>query len=112
MIRGETVIVHRFTASGVDGLNNPVGEWADEHVDNVLVGPPNGANATDSTRPDGVEISMSLYFPRSYSGPSLRGCEVTVRGRRYTVVGDPQPLDGGITPTGWNMQVDVTGSEG
>ena len=35
-----------------------------------------------------------------------------VRGDRYKVVGDPQRVDGGLTPTAWNMLVEVFRSDG
>ena len=54
---------------------------------------------------------MSLYFPRSYQG-TLRDCKVVVRGIEYRVIGDPVALDGGLTPTSWNMQVNVCRDDG
>lgn len=62
-MRGETVIVLRRVQTGVDEGNNPVYENVQESVGNVLVGSPNGENATDSTRPDGIQIDANLYFP-------------------------------------------------
>ena len=111
-MRGETVIVLRRVQTGVDEGNNPVYENVQESVGTVLVGSPNGENATDSTRPYGIQIDANLYFPRDYTGEPLRGQSVIVRGAKYKVVGDPFPVDGGMTPTGWNMTVPVTRSDG
>ncbi len=107
MIRGETIVVQRSTRSEADEYGEPTTEWADESVDDVLVGPPSAQDAADAMQPQAVKASMSLYFPRAYAGGSLRGCRVIVRDVTYQVVGDPIRLDGGITPTKWNMQVDV-----
>ena len=111
-MRGETVIIKRRKQTGVDAGNNPVWEPAEESVDNVMVQSPNGSNASDSTRPDGITVDLTLQFPRTYAGGSLRGQTIAVRGIDYRVVGDPIPLDGGMTPTQWNMTVNVTRSEG
>ena len=110
-MRGERVIVLARKKAGVDAGNNPVWAPARIPVDNVLVGPPSGANA-GGTRPDGQTVSATLCFPRTYSGPALRNLDIEVRGAKFHVVGDPMPVDGGMKPTAWNMAVDVTRSEG
>lgn len=71
-MRGETVTVIRRVQTGVDEGNNPVYETKEEPVGNVLVGQPNGENADDSNRPDGIRIDAVLYFPRTYTGGPLR----------------------------------------
>ena len=114
-MRGETIIVRRRIQSGVDAGNNPVYKPIDEHVDDVLVQAPTGSNSSDSNRPDGITVDAVLQFPRTYDGRSLRGCTIIIRGDErhpYHVVGDPLPVDGGMTPTRWNMSVNVTRSEG
>ncbi|MGE8691839.1 hypothetical protein [Bifidobacterium bifidum] len=113
-MRGETVTVIRRVQIGVDAGNNPVFDEVLEDVSNVLVDSPQEANTEDVNRPHGIEADLTLRFPRSYVGGPLRGCEIIVRDseRPYTVVGDPLPLDGGLTPTMWNMSVPVTRSEG
>ena len=111
-MRGETVTVIRRVQTGINEGNNPVYETKEEPVENVLVGQPNGENADDSNRPDGIQIDATLYFPRTYAGGPLRGQTVIVRGSKYRVVGDPFPIDGGMTPTDWNMTVPVTRSDG
>lgn len=111
-MKGETITVMRRTQTGLDEGNNPVYEDVAEEVPNVLVGAPNGDNAGDSNRPDGIRIDANLYFPRDYKGDALRGQTIVVRGHPYKVVGDPFPVDGGMTPTEWNMTVPVTRSDG
>lgn len=113
-MKGETVTVSVRTQNGVDAGNNPIWEWADEDVENVLVGPPNGSNGPDSNRPDGVSVDLNLYFPRSWQFRSLRGAKVFVRDdpTPFFVVGDPMPVDGGMQPTAWNLVVPVSHTEG
>lgn len=110
-MRGERVIVLDRKKAGVDAGNNPV--WAHDRipVDNVLVSPGSGSNA-GGTRPDGQTVAATLCFPRTYAGPPLRNLDIEVRGVVFHVVGDPMPVDGGLTPTAWNLAVDVTRSEG
>lgn len=110
-MKGETVTVLRHVATGKDMGNNPIFDDVQESVDNVLVGPPTTADA-GGERPNGITVDLNLSFPRTYAGEGLRGCDIIVRGHRYKVVGDPQPVDGGLTPTAWNMSVQVFRSDG
>lgn len=110
-MKGEQVTVVRRKRVGKDIGNNPVYETSRETVNDVLVMPPTMADA-GGERPDGITVDVSLAFPREYDGDSLRGCSVEVRGHIYKVVGDPQRLDGGVTPTRWNMVVQLFRSDG
>lgn len=113
MMRGERVTVTWLTPTGrVDGGNSPILESESETIDDVLVKPGADSNATDSTRPDGITVALTLAFPRSWTYRSLRGARVTVRGTDYEVVGDPIPVLGGMTPTRWNLLVELTDTRG
>ncbi len=106
MIFGEGVEV----GTPVDGPADPFGapsrsyEW--EPVANVLVAP--GATSDlDETRPDGVEVAYTLYFPKDFGG-SLKGRLVRLRGEDpYAVVGDPKRYPAHLTPGDWNLQAEV-----
>lgn len=113
-MKGETITLIRLVETGRDQGNNPILKEVPETVDDVLVGPPSGSDADDTNRPNGVSVDLTLCFPRTYTGGSLRGCLIRIRGETtpYKVVGDPMPLDGGMTPTRWNMSVPVSRSEG
>lgn len=114
-MRGETITVIRRIRSGVDEGNNPVYEELRETVPNVLVDSPDGTDAGDSNRPDGMRVDAVFRFPRDYAGGPLDGCRIVLRGDEahpYHVVGHPLPLDGGIQPTKWNMSVEATYTEG
>lgn len=110
MILGETVTVIRKNVTR-DELNEPVEcEPTRETVDNVLVAP--GATTDmDETRPEGVNVVLTLHFPKGYGKP-LRGCSVEVRGVPYEVVGDPQPYTEENVPGQWSMPVEVTSHDG
>lgn len=113
MMRGETVTVTWRVDTGErdEGLN-PIWREESESVDDVLVKPGADSNASDSNRPEGVTVALTCAFPRLWPYRSLRGALVTVRGHAYQVVGDPLPVDGGMTPTRWNLTVELTDSEG
>ena len=111
---GETVTGIRHTTTGVDECGNPVHGETVEDVANVLVQPPSMSEPSDVDRPDGIRVDATLLFPRTYEGGSLRGCGILIRDEPtpYRVIGDPMPVDGGMTPTDWNMSVPVTRGEG
>ena len=111
-MRGETVTILRVEQEGVDAWNNPITRPVEELVEDVLVQNPTGADITDTDRPHGIRVDLVLQFPRAYTGGSLRDALIRVRGVKYRVIGDPIPLDGGMTPTRWNMSVNVTRSDG
>lgn len=113
MMHGETVnVTWRVPTGEVDGGNSPIYESESESVDDVLVKPGTGSNATDSIRPGGVTVTLTLAFPRIWEYRSLKGALVTVRGHDYRVIGDPLPVDGGMKPTRWNLLVELTDTEG
>nr|WP_274619134.1 hypothetical protein [Bifidobacterium amazonense] len=96
----------------VDPSGAPLTKVDTETVDDVLVAPGAQANATDSIRPQGVTVAFTCYLPRSYEYRSLKGAFLRIDGHDYEVIGDPHPYDGGLTPTRWNLQVEVKDEEG
>lgn len=93
-----------------DDLGEPaVGEPSREDVRCVVC--PGATSDMDATRPEGVTVSYTLHFPKTYEG-SLRGCSVEVRGALYDVVGDPQRTSDAATPGPWNMAAEVTRADG
>lgn len=112
-LHGESVLVmYRIDTGRRDGGNDPIWETDTEVVDDVLVKPGADANATDSNRPEGVTVALTCAFPRTWQYRSLRNAVIGVRGHAYQVVGDPIPVDGGLTPTRWNLSVELTDSRG
>lgn len=110
-MRGETVRVGTRSIAGRDAHGNAVYERVFADVDNVLVAPGATSENKGTTRPDGVWVAYTLYFPKTFAG-SLRGATVVVRGTAYEVLGDPGYFDPALCPTDWNMAVEVRGNDG
>ncbi len=114
---GERVAVLR-REEGTDVLGDPVGGWAVEYVDGVLVMPVREGDPSDPDRVNGSKSRYSLAFPKSYEG-DVAGCKVALvdRGmdaedakRAFDVEGEP-----GRTvpcPTRWNMLAYVGREDG
>ena len=98
---GETVYVAVRSTSSTDRFGNSAPTWAEPvAVDHVLVGHAT-ADDRDVSRPDGVEITATLTFPRTCD-LDLRGAKVTVGGRDLLVVGEPAHEP---SPLFWDMTV-------
>jgi hypothetical protein len=111
-MRGEQVVVQRPVQTGVNAANNPLFGWESETVDDVLVAPGPREDIDKTSRPAGVIVRWSLYFPRSYTA-SLDRCRVIVRGQDpCPVVGDPQPYGDATKPTRWNRPVELSRADG
>lgn len=112
MLTGERVIVVTRHEHGTDPAGEPLYEDDQpEPVDDVLVDV-STADSIEATRPDGIRVDCALRVPRSWTYRSLRGARVTVRGHDYRVIGDPQPIYGGIAPTRWNLTVQLHDERG
>lgn len=112
-MKGETILLTTRHQDGTDDAGDTI--WADDEpqqVDDVLVIPGATTDSTEATRPDGVTVAATLLFPRTFPFRSLRNASVQVRGTAYRVIGDPIPINGGITPTRWNLSVEVERGEG
>lgn len=109
----QTVTVTTRVLSGHDPSGGELWDTATEHVDGVLVAPGSQSNMTESMRPEGVTVAATMYFPRTYpmTAHRLRGATIETGYGKYEVVGDPFPYEGD-TPTGYNMVVEVTRSDG
>ena len=109
LIPDEAVTVIRPTVER-DDLGEPIEAGASREEVRCVVCP--GATSDmDATRPEGVTVSYTLHFPKTYAG-SLRGCSVEVRGEVFDVVGDPMRTNEAATPGPWNMAVEVARADG
>lgn len=84
----ETVTIVSFASESVDALGMPVKSETEQDVDGVLVAIGSQKDATAANRPEGVSVTYTLYFPKTFTG-DLRGCDVIVRGHRCHVIGNP-----------------------
>ena len=105
LISGCSVEVLRRSTGAVDAHGNEVpGEWVSEPVANVIP-QPGATSDLEASRPNGVTVSMTFHFPKTYSA-SLRGCLVRYGGREYQVIGDPQQYLDANCPGEWNRPVE------
>ena len=51
-------------------------------------------------------------MPRAWPYRSLRGAKARIDGVEYTVIGAPRPYTGGMTPTRWNLTVELAATRG
>lgn len=106
-MRGETItLIHRVKA-GEDPGGGIIWNTREEQVDDVLIQDGSQSNSTDPTRPDGIRTAKTIHMPRAWPYRSLRGAKARIDGVEYTVIGDPRPYTGGITPTRWNLTVEL-----
>ena len=114
MIKGRTVTVIAPNYYGTDRLGEPIKTTPTEtDVGNVLI-VPGATSDLDATRPNGVNVAFTLYFPKTFEG-DLRGCEVELSGEyagTYRVIGEPYPYMYENTPTDWFMAVEVEACHG
>lgn len=111
-MRGETVTLVERVKSGVDPGGDAIWTATETPVENVLVADGDQEDLTGSTRPDGITVAKTLYFPRAWSYRSLRGATIRIDTVDYKVIGDPRPYSGGMTPTAWNLKVQVEDTRG
>lgn len=108
-MRGELILIKTPVEIGRDEHNNPVYSMETESLDNVLVAPQEAEVLGGSTRPEGMYVKYTLYFPKVYTG-DLEKALVCVRGQWLEVIGDPDIWD--PCPTDWNRVVYVGGTHG
>lgn len=105
-MRGETVLVKTFEATGKDPFGGATVSESVFEVENVLFSPGATTDVFESNRPDGTRVLFTLHFPKTFSG-SLEGAQVYVDGDWYDVIGDPKPYMEANTPGDWWMPVEV-----
>lgn len=112
MIQGERVTLFAQVKGSEDSYGVPSIEYrAQRTIENVLVAPSGTADLEPGMRPDGDSVTLTLHFPKTYTG-SLRSARVAVRGVMYEVVGDPQPYTDQNIPGPWNRPATVRLVEG
>lgn len=111
-MRGETItLIHRVKA-GEDPGGGIIWNTHEEQIDDVLIQDGSQSNLTDSTRPNGIQVAKTIHMPRAWPYQSLRGAKARIDGVEYTVIGDPRPYTGGMTPTRWNLTVELADTRG
>ena len=111
-LKGETVTIILREQTGTNAGADPVWETHEEQVDDVLIQDGTQADSTASNRPDGISVAKTMHMPRAWPYRSLRGAKARIDGVEYAVLGDPRPYDGGLTPTRWNLTVQLHDERG
>lgn len=109
LIKTETVTVERKTVA-YDELGEVESEET-ESEDVQCIVEPGSSSDLDATRPNGVLVSFTVHFPKTYKA-SLRGALLVLRGATYSVVGDPQSYTEANTPGLFNRTVEVSATDG
>lgn len=113
MIVGQSITILTPVRVGTDPGGDPIWTEREETVDDVLVQDGTQSNDADAMRAAGVGIDRTAHLPRTWPYHSLRGCRIRLAdGTSYAVVGDPLPYTGGITPTRWNLTVQLHDERG
>lgn len=106
-MKGETItLIHRVKA-GEDPGGGIIWNISEEQVDDVLIQDGGQSNLTD-----GIRTAKTIHMPRAWPYRSLRGAKAVIDGVAYTVIGDPRPYTGGMTPTRWNLTVELADTRG
>lgn len=110
---GETVIVQRRVKTGENTHGQPIYDWVEELVDDVLVAPGPRTDLVEAGRPDGTNVAWSLYWPKTYTA-SLRGTRVLLQhdDKPCAIIGDPRPYPDVATPTRWNRPSEASRVDG
>lgn len=112
MIKGSRIEIHSPIETDTDTFNIPTTKWGLEAVlGDVLAAPASTQDVEGTIRPNGDEITMDFYIPKTYTA-SLRGRQIHHQGGIYEVIGDPQPYPEENTPTRWNRVVHARKIEG
>lgn len=111
-MKGETITLIHRTPAGHDPGGGIIWNTREEQVDDVLIQDGSQSNSTDGIRPAGIQVAKTIHMPRAWPYRSLRGAKAVIDGVAYTVIGDPRPYTGGITPTRWNLTVELAATRG
>lgn len=106
MIKGITVTLHQKTQTGVDGFNQPIYQYEDIEVDNVLVAPASTDDIVNATNLYGKKVTYILGIPKGDTH-DWEDQEISFWGERYHSFGfATEGIEENI-PLSWNKKVMV-----
>ena len=106
MIKGITVTLHQKTQTGVDGFNQPIYQYEDISVDNVLVAPASTDDIVNATNLYGKKVTYILGIPKGDTH-DWEDQEISFWGERYHSFGfATEGIEENI-PLSWNKKVMV-----
>ena len=111
MIRGVDVEFTYKSVTSHDDMGEPVYSYTTTTVSNVLWHESTTDEMDESNRMFGVTCDLSLSIPKTLTG-SLEGAHVTINGKDYRILGDPQGYMDVNTPTPWNRSAMAVRADG
>lgn len=104
-LQGEDITVYPVSFDGKDSYGNSKKiELEPVVISDVLIAPDDAVAPIDDGRPNAATIGYSLYIPKSVDINWYGAC-VDIHGKRYTVLGNPQPYPEKLVPTQRNLHV-------
>jgi len=113
-MRGETITIYSYVATGRDDMGDTIKEWVSETLDNVLIAPVEPSDIADAVNPERVKAAYELCLPKTFVG-DLQGAKVVLprEEKPFWVEGRAEYFpDNGLTPTSWHSKVRVYRVEG
>ena len=105
-IKGIPIIIKTEVQVGVDGFNNPIYEYLDETVENVLVSPATSDDIISTQDLTGKKAVYTLAIPKGDSH-DWQDCIVSFWGQDWRTFGYPiEGIEENI-PLDWNKKVMV-----
>lgn len=105
-IKGIPVILCSKIQVGEDRIKNPVYEYEEETIENVLVAPVSSTEVLDTLNLTGRKIVYTLAIPKSDTH-TWEGQLVKFFGETWRVVGIPERGIDALIPGDWNQKVQV-----
>lgn len=106
MIKGTDIKLLNRRQIGTDGFDNPVYEWHEETVHNVLIGQPDPADQPANINLYGREIAFNLGIPKGDTH-DWRDKIVEFFGEKFMTIGIPQQGIEANIPGPWHKIVRV-----
>lgn len=103
-MRGITVTLINRVQVGVDVLNNPIYDYVETDVDNVLVAPTTTDDVVDPTSLEGKKMAYTLGIPKGDTH-NWENCQVRFFGRTFKSYGYPIEGIESLVPTNWHKKV-------
>lgn len=109
-IKGGSVVLHTRTINGYDPLGNPIYEYTDVTVKNVLWNVSSVDDLIDTNRLEGTQELYTLSIPKGDANTWLENT-VTFNGKTYHCYAEGEGMED-LIPLEWNKKVLVERYDG
>lgn len=106
LIKGTTIILLNKVQTGMDAFRNPVYEFAEEEVENVLIAPASSTEIIDTLNLTGKKIVYNLAIPKGDTH-IWENSFVKFFDAVWRVVNIPEQGMVDMIPLEWNKKVQV-----